>query len=170
MAKDAIVFACANPTPEIRLWEALEAGARIVATGSSDFPNQLNNSLGFPGIFRRALDVRATTMTDEMYLAAARELAPCAAERRLGTSHIIPTMSVWHICPRAAVAPAAQPRGVARRALEPQTVLNSATQQVLAAREHVHLLTEEGLIAPVRPHQVGRWLSGTSRLRQFTTR
>ena len=74
MAKDAIVFACANPVPEIWPWEAKEAGAAIVATGRSDFPNQVNNSLGFPGIFRGALDVRASTITDEMCFAAAEGL------------------------------------------------------------------------------------------------
>lgn len=76
MAAGAIVFACANPVPEIWPWEAKEAGARIVATGRSDFPNQVNNSLGFPGIFRGALDVRAKTITDEMALAASHELDP----------------------------------------------------------------------------------------------
>ncbi|KPL18877.1 MAG: malate dehydrogenase, partial [Anaerolineae bacterium SM23_84] len=81
MAKDAIVFPCANPVPEIWLWEAKEAGARIVGTGRSDFANQLNNSLGFPGIFRGTLDVRARTITDEMCLAAAQELAQCAEDK-----------------------------------------------------------------------------------------
>ena len=75
MAKDAIIFACANPIPEIWPWEAEEAGARIVATGRSDFPNQVNNSLGFPGIFRGVLDVKAKGVTDEMCIAAATELA-----------------------------------------------------------------------------------------------
>ena len=75
MAADAIVFACANPVPEIWPWDATEAGARIVATGRSDFPNQVNNSLGFPGIFRGVLDVRARSITDEMALAAADVLA-----------------------------------------------------------------------------------------------
>ena len=72
MARDAIVFACANPTPEIWPWEARAAGARIVATGRSDFPNQVNNSLVFPGVFRGMLDVRARTVSDEMAIAAAR--------------------------------------------------------------------------------------------------
>jgi malate dehydrogenase (oxaloacetate-decarboxylating) len=75
MARDAIVFACANPLPEIWPWDAKEAGARVVATGRGDFPNQVNNSLGFPAIFRGALDVRAGAITDEMALAAANELA-----------------------------------------------------------------------------------------------
>ena len=83
MAPDAVVFACANPVPEIWPWEASAAGARIVATGRSDFPNQVNNSLGFPAIFRGALDVRARTITDEMCLAAAAEIAAVAADRGL---------------------------------------------------------------------------------------
>ncbi len=86
MAKDAIVFACANPVPEIWPWEAKEAGAAIVATGRSDFPNQVNNSLGFPGIFRGTLDVRATTITDEMCVAAAEALAGMAAEKGLNAA------------------------------------------------------------------------------------
>jgi malate dehydrogenase (oxaloacetate-decarboxylating) len=78
MAKDAILFACANPVPEIWPWEAHEAGAAIVATGRSDFPNQVNNSLGFPGIFRGTLDVRASTITDAMCTEAAKALADMA--------------------------------------------------------------------------------------------
>jgi malate dehydrogenase (oxaloacetate-decarboxylating) len=80
MAKDAIVFACANPVPEIWPWDAAAAGARIVATGRSDFPNQLNNSLEFPGLFRGVLDVRVRRITDAMGIAAARELASIAEE------------------------------------------------------------------------------------------
>ena len=78
MAKDAIVFACANPVPEIWPWEAKQAGARIVASGRSDFPNQVNNSLGFPAIFRGVIDVAASTITDEMCIADGEELARCA--------------------------------------------------------------------------------------------
>ena len=75
MAKDAIVFAMANPTPEIMPQEALEAGAAIVGTGRSDYPNQINNALVFPGIFRGAIDAKAARITNEMKLAAARALA-----------------------------------------------------------------------------------------------
>jgi len=81
MADDSIVFVCANPIPEIWPWEAKDAGARIVATGRSDFPNQVNNSLGFPGIFRGTLDVMARTITDEMCIAASYELAKCAEDK-----------------------------------------------------------------------------------------
>ena len=104
MAKDAIVFAEANPIPEIWPWEAKEAGARIVATGRSDFPNQVNNSLGFPGIFRGALDVRAKTITDDMCIAAARELAKVAEDKGIHEDYIIPNMDEWEVFPREAVA------------------------------------------------------------------
>jgi malate dehydrogenase (oxaloacetate-decarboxylating) len=92
MAKDSIVFVTANPIPEIWPWEAKEAGARVVATGRSDFPNQVNNSLGFPGIFRGVLDVRATTITDEMCIAAAEELAKYAEKKGLNEDHLLPEM------------------------------------------------------------------------------
>jgi malate dehydrogenase (oxaloacetate-decarboxylating) len=104
MAKDPIVFACANPIPEIYPWEAKEAGARIIATGRSDFPNQVNNSLGFPAIFRGTLDVMATTITDEMCIAAAYELAKCAEDKGLREDYILPTMDERDIFPREAVA------------------------------------------------------------------
>ena len=116
MAQDAIVFACANPVPEIWPWEAKEGGAAIVATGRSDFPNQVNNSLGFPGIFRGTLDVRATTITDPMCVAAAEALAGMAVERGLTTESILPNMDDWEVFPReaAAVAAKAVEEGVAR--------------------------------------------------------
>ena len=91
MADHAIVFAAANPEPEIWPWDAKEAGAYVVATGRSDFPNQINNSLGFPGIFRGGLDVMATTITDDMCIAAARELAKVAEDNGLTPDYIIPT-------------------------------------------------------------------------------
>jgi malate dehydrogenase (oxaloacetate-decarboxylating) len=96
-------------------WDATEAGARIVATGRSDFPNQVNNSLGFPGIFRGTLDVRARTITDEMCLAAAMELARMAEEKGLSEEYIVPTMDEVDVFPReaAAVAMKAIEQGVA---------------------------------------------------------
>jgi malate dehydrogenase (oxaloacetate-decarboxylating) len=100
MAKEAILFVCANPIPEIWPWEAKEAGARIVATGRSDFPNQVNNSLGFPGIFRGTLDVMAFTITDEMCIAAAEELARCAEDIGMSEEYLIPTMDEWEVFPR----------------------------------------------------------------------
>jgi malate dehydrogenase (oxaloacetate-decarboxylating) len=116
MNKDAIVFALANPVPEIWPWEAKEAGAKIVATGRSDFPNQVNNSLIFPAVFRGALDVRATTITDEMLIAAAEEVAKFAEEKGIHEEYIIPKMTEWEVYVReaAAVAATASAQKVAR--------------------------------------------------------
>ena len=105
MAKDAIVFATANPTPEIWPWDAKEAGARVVATGRSDFPNQVNNSLGFPGIFRGVLDVRATKITDEMCIAAAEALAGYAVKSgKMGEDYLLPRMDEPEVFVEEAVA------------------------------------------------------------------
>jgi len=116
MNKDAIVFALANPVPEIWPWEAKEAGAKIVATGRSDFPNQVNNSLIFPAVFRGALDVRATAITDEMLIAAAEEVAKFAEEKGIHEEYIIPKMTEWEVYVReaAAVAATASAQKVAR--------------------------------------------------------
>src|SRR5512136_1603421 len=116
MADDSILFAIANPVPEIWPWEAAEAGVRVMATGRSDFPNQVNNSLGFPGIFRGTLDVRAKTITDEMCIAAATELARFQEERGLDEDHIVPTMDDLEVFVSEAVAVAmkAQEQGIAR--------------------------------------------------------
>jgi malate dehydrogenase (oxaloacetate-decarboxylating) len=119
MADEAIVFAAANPVPEIWPWEAEEAGARIVATGRSDFPNQINNSLGFPAVFRGALDVRATGITDEMCIAAAYAIAGYAEEQGLSAAAIIPTMDEREMYVREAVAVGTKAieQGIAQRAL-----------------------------------------------------
>lgn len=90
MAKDAVIFACANPTPEIFPDEAKEAGARVVSTGRSDFPNQVNNVLCFPGIFRGALDVRAREINDEMKIAAAKAIAGLVSDEELNEDYILP--------------------------------------------------------------------------------
>ena len=116
MAKDSIVFACANPTPEIFPDEAIEAGARVVSTGRSDFPNQINNVLAFPGVFRGAFDVRASDINEEMKFAAAEALAGIVSDEELSEEYIIPRP----LDPRvgsvvaAAVAKAARESGVAR--------------------------------------------------------
>jgi len=151
MAEDAIIFPCANPIPEIWPWEAKEAGARIVGTGRSDFPNQVNNSLGFPGIFRGVLDVRATTITDEMAIAAAEELARCAEEREIGAEHILPTMDDWEVFPReaAAVGMKAQEQGVARLSLSYDELLSKAKETIRQAQDMTHFLMEKELIPPV---------------------
>jgi malate dehydrogenase (oxaloacetate-decarboxylating) len=116
MSKNAIVFAMANPTPEIFPDEARAAGADVVATGRSDFPNQVNNCLGFPGIFRGALDVRARRINEEMKLAAARALAGLVSESELCPDYIIPRALDPRVVPAvaAAVAKAAAETGVAR--------------------------------------------------------
>lgn len=151
MAEEAIIFACANPIPEIWPWEAKAAGARVVGTGRSDFPNQVNNSLGFPGIFRGVLDVRATTITDEMAIAAAKELARCAEEKGLDEEHILPTMEDWEVFPReaAAVGVKAQEQGVARLSLSREELLARASDIIRQAREMTHFLMEKGIIPPV---------------------
>jgi malate dehydrogenase (oxaloacetate-decarboxylating) len=148
MERDAIVFACANPVPEIWPWEATAAGARIVATGRSDFPNQLNNSLVFPGLFRGVLDVRARTITDEMAIAVARELAAYAEAGSLRDDHILPRMDDWEAFPRVAVAAAttAQAQGVARLAKSPAELHEGAARVMREAREASRLLVEAGLI------------------------
>lgn len=151
MARDAVVFACANPIPEIWPWEAAEAGARVVATGRSDFPNQLNNSLGFPAIFRGTLDVRARTITDEMAIAAALEIARAAEERGITAENILPTMDEWEVYPRVATATAmkAQQQGIARLSKSAEQLYQEARTQILRARDATHLLMREGIIPPV---------------------
>ena len=148
MAKDAVVFACANPIPEIWPWEAKEAGARIVATGRSDFPNQVNNSLGFPGIFRGTLDVRAHTITDEMCIAAANELAQTAVDKGLNEEYLIPTMDDWEVYPREAVAVAlkAIEQGIAKIKASKQELMEKAEKMIKRAREHTHTLMDSGMI------------------------
>jgi len=150
MAKDAVVFACANPDPEIWPWEAQEAGARIVATGRSDFPNQVNNSLVFPDIFRGALDVRARTISDEMAIAAAMELAVCAEERGINEGNIICTMQEWQVVPRiaAAVALKAKEQGLAQLNKTREQLMEEATTKIRGVRHGLGLFMKEGLISP----------------------
>ncbi len=148
MARDPIVFLEANPIPEMWPWEAKEAGAAVVATGRSDFPNQVNNSLGFPGIFRGALDVRAKTITDEMCIAAARELARVAEDKGLREDYIIPTMDEWEVFPREAVAVGmkAIEQGVARREISREELYREAEEKIKRARDEVQFLMKEGFI------------------------
>ncbi|MBI2862641.1 MAG: NADP-dependent malic enzyme [Chloroflexi bacterium] len=158
MARDAILFTCANPTPEIWPQEAKEAGARIVATGRSDFPNQLNNSMVFPGIFRGALDVRARTITDEMCFAAAGELAKLAEDHGLSEEHIACTMEEPEAFVREAVAVAmkAQEQGVARITASREELWRHAEQIINRSHSLVKTLMREGLIpAPPEPGRVG---------------
>ncbi|NPV70206.1 MAG: NADP-dependent malic enzyme [Firmicutes bacterium] len=151
MAKDAIVFACANPVPEIWPWEAKEAGAKVVATGRSDFPNQVNNSLGFPAIFRGALDVRAKTITDEMCIAAAQALADYAVTKGLlKEDYLLPKMDEWEVyCMQAAaVGSKAVEQGVARVNLTYDELYKNAEEMIKSSIAMAKLMMEKGLIPP----------------------
>jgi malate dehydrogenase (oxaloacetate-decarboxylating) len=148
MAKDPIIFACANPIPEIYPWEAKEGGAKIIATGRSDFPNQVNNSLCFPAIFRGTLDVMAKTITDEMCIASARELAKCAEDKGLREDYLLPTMDEREVFPRQAVAVAlkAIEQKVARITLSKEQLYEKASAIINRAREETKVLMESGVI------------------------
>ncbi len=152
MADEAVVFVCANPIPEIWPWEAKEAGAKVVATGRSDFPNQVNNSVGFPAIFRGTLDVMARTITDEMCIAAAYELAKCAEDKGLREDYLLPTMDEWEVFPREAVAVAkkAMEQGVSRLKFSEKELFKMAETKIKRARDEVAILMEKGIIEPYR--------------------
>jgi malate dehydrogenase (oxaloacetate-decarboxylating) len=136
MAEAAIVFACANPVPEIWPWDAKEAGARIVATGRSDFANQVNNSLCFPGVFRGALDVQANRISDEMAIAVAEEICAIAVESGLQEDRIVPRMDEWEIYPRIAAATAlkAQEQAIAKTNFSRLELIEIATEKIRQAR------------------------------------
>ena len=148
MADNAVLFACANPIPEIWPWEAEDAGARIVATGRSDFPNQVNNSLGFPAIFRGVLDVKAKTVTDDMCIAAAQELARFAEERGMFEKDILPKIDEWEVFPREAVACALKSieQGVARVKPSREELYQRASAIIQNARQSTKLLMKHNLI------------------------
>jgi len=151
MNAESIVFACANPIPEIWPWEAQEAGAKIVATGRSDFPNQVNNSMVFPSIFRGALDVRAKTITDEMCIAAATELAKYTEDRgELRSDFLLPTMEQWEVFPKvaAAVGAKAVELGVARINKTREELEQQAKEIIQSTRKMTQLLMEQGIIPP----------------------
>jgi malate dehydrogenase (oxaloacetate-decarboxylating) len=156
MNKQAIVFACANPVPEIWPWEAQEAGAVVVATGRSDIPNQVNNSLGFPGIFRGALDVRARTITDEMCFAAAKALSEHVGDK-LDAEHIMPNMDDWEVFPReaAAVAMKAIEQGLARKVTTYDEELENAKNIISRSRKMTQQLMKDGYIAPAPNLETG---------------
>jgi malate dehydrogenase (oxaloacetate-decarboxylating) len=148
MADNAIVFACANPVPEIWPWEAEEAGAKIIATGRSDFPNQVNNSLVFPAIFRGALDVRAKTITDEMCIASASALATYAEEKGLTEEYILPTMDEWEIYPLQATATGmkAIEQGLARKKTSRDELYENAEAIIKRTQEIVKVLMAQRFI------------------------
>jgi malate dehydrogenase (oxaloacetate-decarboxylating) len=138
MATDPIIFAMANPVPEIMPEDAMEAGAKVVATGRSDYPNQVNNVLGFPGIFRGALDTRATGINIEMKMAAANALAGIMTESELDVNHILPGPLDKRVVPAvaAAVAKAAVLTGAAMVAPLPREVARHAEKLVEHSRLH----------------------------------
>ena len=150
MAKDAICFVCANPIPEIWPWEAKEAGARIVGTGRSDFPNQVNNSICFPAIFRGVLDVGARTITDDMCIIAAESLAGYAEERGMNEESIAPTMGEPEAFIREAVAVGmeAQKEGIASIQISKEELRQKVASMINSSRETHDALVKAGCIAP----------------------
>lgn len=157
MAKDPIVFALANPLPEIWPEAATAAGAAVVATGRSDFPNQVNNSLVFPAVFRGVLDARAKRMPDELVLAAARELAHGAEQKGLSAHHILPTMEEAEVFPHvaAAVADEAVALGIARRRLTHDEYLERARQLMARPARLVRALARARLTSPMPRGRLG---------------
>jgi malate dehydrogenase (oxaloacetate-decarboxylating) len=151
MAPGPIVFALANPVPEIWPSVAREAGAAIVATGRGDFPNQVNNSLVFPAVFRGVLDARARRIPDEIVLVAARELAEYAAQHGLSPEHIIPTMEEHEVFPRvaAAVATRSVELGIARRKRSFEEFLELASARMGRTRAQASALYRAGFTLPM---------------------
>ncbi|MDN5347548.1 MAG: hypothetical protein PWP65_1112 [Clostridia bacterium] len=136
MAKDAIIFAMANPVPEIYPEEAKAAGAKVIGTGRSDFPNQINNVLAFPGVLRGALDVRARDINEAMKIAAARAIASLIAENELNPDYVIPDALDPRVAPAVAqaVAQAAIDSGVARLKIDPAEVAEKTKRLVQAQK------------------------------------
>jgi len=132
MAKDPIIFAQANPVPEIWPEEAYAAGAKIVSTGRSDLPNQVNNVLAFPGIFRGAIDVRATDINDAMKIAAAKAIAEIIKDDELDAMNIIPFALNPEVAPAvaAATAKAAIESGIARNPIDPAMVAENLNKRL----------------------------------------
>jgi len=148
MAQKSIVFTCANPVPEIYPYAAKEAGAFIVATGRGDFPNQVNNSLGFPGILKGALMVRARKITDEMAIAAANALARFAEKRGITPEDIIPKMDEPDVFAfeAAEVAMQAIRDGVARKMIDWDSAFQKAKIDIEYSRNMTQRLMESGFI------------------------
>jgi malate dehydrogenase (oxaloacetate-decarboxylating) len=156
MAERSIVFACANPVPEIYPYKAKEAGAFIVATGRGDFPNQVNNSIGFPGILKGALMVRARKITDNMAIAAAHSLADFAEKRGIHPENIVPNMDEAGVFPveAADVAMQAIADGVARVILTRDEAYRIADQDIRRAREMTKLVSDHGIVPPPDPEML----------------
>jgi len=150
MNDDAIVFAEANPVPEIWPWEAKEAGARVVGTGRSDFPNQINNSLVFPAVFRGVFTVRAKKITEEMCIAAAEALAVYAERKGISEDYIIPKMTESDVFPEVATAVAlkAIEQGLARLELGEEEIYEKAKEMITSTQKKIRILQELGFISP----------------------
>ena len=148
MNKRAVTFLLANPVPEMFPDEAIAAGAEVVATGRSDFHNQVNNSLLFPAIFKGALDVRAKTITDTMVIAASHALADFAKRSGLTKEHIIPTMVEWEVYPEVAtvVGQTAIKDGVARKKLSRSESMDHATRMIELSRRTMSTLRRSGVL------------------------
>ena len=148
MNRHSIAFLLANPVPEMWPDDARAAGAEIIATGRSDFPNQVNNSLLFPAIFRGALDVRAKTISDGMVIAAARELAAFAKDKGLTRDRIMPTMVDWEVYPRvaAALGSEAVKEGLTKRKVTRKHLLEMATETIADSRRTMKILMRSGVI------------------------
>ncbi len=151
MERRSIVFALANPVPEIYPSEAKENGAEIVATGRSDFPNQVNNSLVFPGVFRGALDARVRKINEAMIVKASKELALYAEEKGINDNYIIPTMEEWEVFPRVAatVAEAGVSEDLARLRLTKGEFLQRAKEIISTNRDMIKKLMDQNLIMKV---------------------
>lgn len=160
MAEKAIVFACANPVPEIYPYKAKEAGAYIVATGRGDFPNQVNNSVCFPAILKGTLLVSASKITDGMAICAAHSIADYAEKQGLSPEHIMPTMMDTELFPTVAadVAIQAIKEGVARKQRSWQEVYDIAKHDILETQEIVRLFEKEGFIPEFPESEIERIL------------
>ncbi len=151
MAKDPIAFLCANPIPEMWPWDAKEAGAVIVATGRSDFPNQVNNSVCFPGIFRGVLDVQAKTITDEMCITAANTIADLGViDGKIDPENILPNMANVEVFIRQAVEVGlkAIELGIARKVLTREELRAKAEAEIYRSRNIAQTLMDQGFIVP----------------------
>jgi malate dehydrogenase (oxaloacetate-decarboxylating) len=143
----------ANPVPEIWPWEAKEGGARIVATGRSDFPNQINNSIGFPAVFRGVLTVRAKKMTDEMFLAAAHAIAKYSEETGIHEERIIGSMTETELYVKEAMAVAekAMELGYARRKISRDELEHEVRSLIERSSKYMDVALKAGLIATHPP-------------------
>ncbi len=151
MEKRAIVFALANPVPEIWPHEAKASGAEIVATGRSDFPNQINNSIVFPGVFRGALDSRTRKINEPMIIQASQELASFAEKRGINENYIIPNMEEWEVFPNvaAAIANKSVEEGLARKKATREEFYIKAKEIIGKNREMIEKLMKEGYIKDI---------------------